>query len=98
MKRAFAQNMARIFTNNPQYIHTVVDISRCQRQHVQASLVVKKRVRAQMRNNKGANPSLCPKKALNQAKQAGEQAKKDVQVARPSTTSGKVEDTEGDEH
>ncbi|KNC83840.1 hypothetical protein SARC_03922 [Sphaeroforma arctica JP610] len=42
--------------------------------------------------------SLCPKKATNQAKQADEQVKKDVQIARLSITSGKVDGvTEGDE-
>ncbi|KNC83328.1 hypothetical protein SARC_04423 [Sphaeroforma arctica JP610] len=43
--------------------------------------------------------SKCLKKKLNQAKQAEERAKKDVQIARLSITSDNVEDiTEGDEH
>ncbi|KNC84965.1 hypothetical protein SARC_02820 [Sphaeroforma arctica JP610] len=43
--------------------------------------------------------SLCPMKASYQTKQAEERVKNDVQIARLSNTSGKVEDiTDGDEH
>ncbi|KNC84798.1 hypothetical protein SARC_03006 [Sphaeroforma arctica JP610] len=43
--------------------------------------------------------SQCPMKASNQAKQVEEQVKKDVQIAKLSITSGKIEDiTEGEEH
>ncbi|KNC86423.1 hypothetical protein SARC_01429 [Sphaeroforma arctica JP610] len=43
--------------------------------------------------------SECPEKKTNQAKKAEQRAKKDVQIARLSITSDKVEDiTEGNEH
>ncbi|KNC78741.1 hypothetical protein SARC_08836 [Sphaeroforma arctica JP610] len=50
-------------------------------------------------NSTNANKRECPEKKANQATKTEQRAKKDIQIAKLSITSGKVEDiTDGDEH